>query len=61
LLVAGKHWWCHHHSLWQLDKLGLAGVLELADGSHRLVHGAPGAVTRLETTLLLLLLLLLAK
>jgi hypothetical protein len=47
--------------LWQLDKLGLAGVLELADGSHRLVHGAPGAVTRLETTLLLLLLLLLAK
>jgi hypothetical protein len=56
-LLITKHLRCHHNlTLGQLNKLGLLlrRVLELSNRTHRLVHRAARAVTRLEATLLLL-------
>ena len=55
-LLVTKHLRCHHDlTLGQLNKLRLLlrRILELSNRTHRLVHRAARAVTRLEATLLL--------
>lgn len=55
LLASAEHLrWRHDNlPLRQLDKLGLARILEGAERAHRLVHGCTSAVAGLESATLL--------